>query len=653
MNHIEFASAIKAKYPQYADMSDEDLTRAMMAKFPEYSDIDTSGIRPQQAPLEQVQEQGSPGSFQAIAPSFAGAKRAGQNYGGRTWGAAKDLASLPLRTVAGFGAGIGDILGSGSIESAGDAFMRTMQDPAGSAQDAYGSTPEVQKKILNPVVYGSMAQDPLSLPMMALGGPSLTPIKSGALAGLMSYSRNVADRGAQGAGIGDALGGETDAQILGDLLPLGLGAGLSAALRVPYAASALKEGAKDLIRSQIKPTRKGGGTMAEGLREGLDAGYLPTIAGRFTASTPEMAKRFARAFEPVQQSFRPTLQALDESGAMISTDNAMRGAQSHLADYIAKGGVIPAESQGRNALEWLRQRISQSDNPTDVSKVLSGWIEPQQRGPVTPTSTQQAVGTSPSVQRGPVVATTERQAISGPKEVAAPLVDESGIMYEMGRDGKLQVMYDANLMPRRAPIEKRMVTIPGQAIDAVTGTRRLAPDATIGAQKYIDATTGYKELLPPISPSKSDVLIRPSTAHFRKSGILKEAFKNPETATANAEVSMGGGMDLRRQLIEGGATPTPESAIAGRMYEALLNRSAPLYGMEPAMALAATRANRYPLSLYSALRAPIQMIQEMPATARWMYDAGRLSDALAPYARQTSRFAPVSPLLSSQQGGSQ
>lgn len=44
MNHTEFASAIKAKYPQYADMSDADLTRAMMAKFPEYSDVDTSGM---------------------------------------------------------------------------------------------------------------------------------------------------------------------------------------------------------------------------------------------------------------------------------------------------------------------------------------------------------------------------------------------------------------------------------------------------------------------------------------------------------------------------------------------------------------------------------------------------------------------------------
>lgn len=650
MNHTEFASAVKAKYPQYAGMSDEDLTRAMMEKFPEYSDVDTSGFAPRPSILTPQQDPQPIGSFQAIAPSFTDAKRSGKNYGGRTWGAVKDIASLPLRTVAGLGAGAGELLGSGSVQNAGGAFMQTMADPARSTQESYGSTPDLQKKLLNPVVYGGMASDPLSLPMMALGGPELSPMLGGWLAGAMSYARNVADRAADGAGIGDAFGGETDSQLLGDILPIGIGAGLSGAAMVPYAAKALKEGAKDLIRSQIKPTRKGGGTMAEGLRAGLDAGYLPTIAGRFTASTPEMAKRFARTFEPVQESFRPALQELDESGAMISTDNAMRGAQSHLAEYIAKGGVIPAESQGRNALEWLRQRISQSDNPADVSKVLSGWVEPPQRGPIAPTSTQQTVGTAPIIQRGPVVATTEKQAITGPREVAAPFIDESGIMYETGRDGNLHVMYDANLMPMKAPIEKRMVAVPGQTVDAVTGVRRLAPDATIGAQKYVDATTGYRELLPPIIPSKSDVLVRPSTAHFRKSGILKEAFKNPETATANAEAAMGGGMALRQQLIAGGASPTEASSIAGKMYEALLRKSAPLYAMEPAMGLAATRANRYPLSLYSALRAPAQMVQEMPATARWMYDAGRMLENSAPYAKQISRFSPVSPLLSSRQG---
>ena len=50
MDWKEFASKLKAKYPDYSDMNDEDLVRKMMTKFPQYSDIDTSGMS--QAPAQ-------------------------------------------------------------------------------------------------------------------------------------------------------------------------------------------------------------------------------------------------------------------------------------------------------------------------------------------------------------------------------------------------------------------------------------------------------------------------------------------------------------------------------------------------------------------------------------------------------------------------
>lgn len=40
MNYQEFSSRIKQKYPQYADMDDEDLARRMVAKYPQYSDVE-------------------------------------------------------------------------------------------------------------------------------------------------------------------------------------------------------------------------------------------------------------------------------------------------------------------------------------------------------------------------------------------------------------------------------------------------------------------------------------------------------------------------------------------------------------------------------------------------------------------------------------
>lgn len=42
MDYKEFSQKIKTKYPDYSDLSDEELTRKFMTKFPEYSDIDTS-----------------------------------------------------------------------------------------------------------------------------------------------------------------------------------------------------------------------------------------------------------------------------------------------------------------------------------------------------------------------------------------------------------------------------------------------------------------------------------------------------------------------------------------------------------------------------------------------------------------------------------
>ena len=53
MDHVEFATKVKAKHPEYSDMSDADLTRAMMRKFPEYSDVDTSKMDIQ-APLPEA-----------------------------------------------------------------------------------------------------------------------------------------------------------------------------------------------------------------------------------------------------------------------------------------------------------------------------------------------------------------------------------------------------------------------------------------------------------------------------------------------------------------------------------------------------------------------------------------------------------------------
>lgn len=61
MNYTEFSKKVKEKFPQYSDMSDEELTRKMLVKFPtEYSDIDTTnmGSKPVQPVTQKPQEMG-------------------------------------------------------------------------------------------------------------------------------------------------------------------------------------------------------------------------------------------------------------------------------------------------------------------------------------------------------------------------------------------------------------------------------------------------------------------------------------------------------------------------------------------------------------------------------------------------------------------
>ncbi len=92
MNHTEFAAAIKAKYPQYADMSDADLTRAMMAKFPEYSDVDTSGMSAASQPAP-TQQYGSISPAMAAHNAAIDAKRA---IVSGAWNGARNAIAAPL-----------------------------------------------------------------------------------------------------------------------------------------------------------------------------------------------------------------------------------------------------------------------------------------------------------------------------------------------------------------------------------------------------------------------------------------------------------------------------------------------------------------------------------------------------------------------------
>lgn len=529
MNYTEFASAIKAKYPQYADMSDADLTRAMMAKFPEYSDVDTSGmvakapapIAPPPAPLSTAE---------IISPRNAAAQVAGLPWPQRMAASGVDALTLPLRTIAGVGAGLGSIVGSRSKLAAAlgqlnpdpqaaraeaiQAFRQTMAHPGQEAQQQQtaGNVPRwMNYSPLDPRLNAGAAENPATLPLVATAGLPINSVSQGLAGTMLSYGGNQTQNIASGQ--------PTSAlPSLGDLVPTVLGA---AGEYLPRLGSAIQGKAKALLTSQITPSQAKTNTEAQGLQRGLDAGMLPQVAGRFTFSIPGVARRFAPLLEDASSQFGPTLSAMDKAGVKVSTGKAMKAAMGKMSEEVASGHLFASPSRDLpSAWDWTGERLAA---PSDASQV---------------------------------------------------------------------------------------------------------------------AGIASKQL-----PEFSTTVIPASVAQARKSSAMEEALKNPELSSAQTYASLGAGQNLRAQLAAGGMNPNAEQIALGQRYSDLLERFAPLYAMEDAMIRARGRQNRYPLSL-GALLHPVSMVQEMPATARALWDLGGLArgggylgPALAPTGAALSAYS--------------
>lgn len=129
-----------------------------------------------------------------------------------------------------------------------------------------------------------------------------------------------------------------------------------------------------------------------------------------------------------------------------------------------------------------------------------------------------------------------------------------------------------------------------------------------------------------------------SLGHSTKSSLLDAAYKDPTQETARGVAAMGLGQDFRSQLMS-----EPE-------YAALMQKSAPYYAAEAAMKRASTKANRNPISLSSALH-PILALQETPATAWGLWQAGNVAPSVGDLARGLSPYAIPVGAEASQAGG--
>lgn len=301
------------------------------------------------------------GSLEAIAPSFLSASQGGQGYAGRTWGAAKDLLSLPLRTVAGAGSAIGTALGGGSADESGRAFMGGMSSPVESAQEAYGSTPAVQKLLANPLMYAGMAQDPKTVPLAALGGTGMGPIAQGLIGSTAAYGQRRVDEAVSGSSTGYS-------PTKSELLPLALGIGVGA---LPGSGRALQNAGNSMFRKMVKPVTK----EVEGLQDALAAGKLPQLAG-WSGSVGGAGEQFLKSLELQGAQYPKILAAADATGNKVSTFHASQASKNALAKAMEDRQLSVSIPEGRAALDWIRGRVQIPSTKQGIAQALEGRSVP-------------------------------------------------------------------------------------------------------------------------------------------------------------------------------------------------------------------------------------------------------------------------------------
>ena len=371
MNHTEFAAAVKAKYPQYADMSDADLTRAMMAKFPEYSDVDTSGMGTPAQPVaaamptpeigasqfagnlfNQPAEVQSPGAgvqtSAMLLPRATANAQAGASAGpSQAWAGAKDALSLPGRTFAGMGGALGAYLGTpgwgaNALQAGGEAFQQGMSDPGGN--------------ILERIV-----KDPLSLPLAATGS---IPLKGAlglgariAAGGSMLTGAQGADQAASpDAGIQMTPGINYAGAAGGEVLGAGLGRFLGQFTPSNVARWVMK-----------RPTD------IEGVQDFADAGLWPQVAAG-GGTKRDVALRFQEQYPQAMQPLNDW-QASADATAQVNPSlqypqdraiDAMNKAFQDASSYKS-GSFSPTDQE--NAMNMVMDRMSGEGQSIMPSKV--------------------------------------------------------------------------------------------------------------------------------------------------------------------------------------------------------------------------------------------------------------------------------------------
>lgn len=634
----------------------------------------------------------------AESPSLTALFPTAMTKGAGPWTVTRDIATLPLRTVSGIGAALGEAggqaFGSGTrpvpeaIPAALQAYMDAMQSPEASVAEARGGR-------LSQAM-GATANDPLTLPLMAVApGRSLPGILGkGALMGGATYGTHVLDRAAGGAGIGESFGGETGGQLVQDVLPTALplafrGAG---AVLSPIAENFGQRGVEHayrMVRSMIKPASIAkGGQIAEGYEEGmrgtipglvpgseaaLDAGaaeglrgavagreIFPELVKRDTRNVPEIVENYNRLKAEIDAGFDPALAQLTTSGVRVPRVPILRAIDEGLQVQTAQGKGWPLADRER-ALDFVKQQLFTHDDPAMVA--FADQIERARTRALK----------MPNSERAHAFASFL------PKPAAYQVLDL------LPPPAKASTDPAARLAELEALIDGRRLTPAEHAARVAAAAETGTPVKSI---PLYELPSG--ELRPLNEATRFEPLM-PRTAQNLKSNLFEEAFKRgSEQDRAKETAARIAGEQLKRYLtepaahtLEGfpntfsgvvrahraasaeqpiagvtsklerspspydylGSAPTAEQVAALGAFKAQLARSQPIYAMQEAMKRAETAKNRYAFSLLRAASGPFDEFrawaQENPGMARLAYDFGKKTQGIQQFLTEPSTYTPI------------
>jgi hypothetical protein len=271
--------------------------------------------------------------------------------------------TLPLGVFAGIGNAAGDFAAKRDPQSALDAYMEGLATRGGVAmQNAEDAS--IGPGVARGLIRGGSApaSNPLTLPALALGA-----IPAGTGTGILAALRqavtspmgggtvlSAATAGQRQAEYQTGLGSDPAALKLSDFLPMAISAGGAGLGKLAASAPKVRQLAANLVRRAGKPS-----TDPEVLEAGNDflvgQQYLPDVLKG--AWLPEgIAKNFRRAMGPIVREVGRQARAVDETGAMINMDRAVKEAESSVRGKQESRSTVLSGPEVEKAMEWAKER---------------------------------------------------------------------------------------------------------------------------------------------------------------------------------------------------------------------------------------------------------------------------------------------------------